>query len=283
MPTVIKVLAGFNSAVAIGAIVLLVLLICKPLHVVKKADKSETESDSADVKSDENLTALNEEKPCEEVEKENCDSESDKEVASAEDSEREDVAEEAAENAADLEEDSSDETEDDEEDEDSEEASNEEGENTIAKGFDFSLLSAAKRRSFADKMADLPLETREYLDKIDNEFRSYKGVNARISGAGISYRVGRKLISKLKVRGRTLTLYLALDVNEFKQTVYFQKDSSDKKAYASVPFTVKIRSARAFNNVLKLISAVAEKESLAKNPRYKQVNSVELIKQKLGK
>lgn len=280
MPTVIKVLAGFNSAVAIGAIVLLVLLICKPLHVVKKADdKSETESDSADVKSDENLTALNEEKPCEEVEKENCDSESDKEVASAEDSEREDVAEEAAV----LEEDSSDETEDDEEDDDSEESSNEEGENASAKGFDFSLLSAAKRRSFADKMADLPLETREYLDKIDNEFRSYKGVNARISGAGISYRVGRKLISKLKVRGRTLTLYLALDVNEFKQTVYFQKDSSDKKAYASVPFTVKIRSARAFNNALKLISAVAEKESLVKNPRYKQVNSVELIKQKLGK
>lgn len=274
MPTVIKVLAGFNSAVAIGAIVLLVLLICKPLHIVKKADdKSETKSDSADVKSDDNLTDLNEEKPCKE-EKGNLVAESDKEKASAEDN----VIEESSKVESVIADDLPEETEEEEE-----EISESEEETASVKGFDFSLLAAAKRRPFADKIMDLPLETREFFDKIDNEFRSYKGVNARISGAGISYRVGRKLISKLKVRGRTLTLYLALDVNEFKQTVYFQKDSSDKKAYASVPFTVKIRSARAFNNALKLISALAEKQSLAKNPRYKQVDSIELIKQKLSK
>lgn len=274
MPTVIKVLAGFNSAVAIGAIVLLVLLICKPLHIVKKADdKSETKSDSADVKSDDNLTDLNEEKPCKE-EKGNLVAESDKEKASAEDN----VIEESSKVESVIADDLPEETEEEEE-----EVSESEEETASVKGFDFSLLAAAKRRPFADKIMDLPLETREFFDKIDNEFRSYKGVNARISGAGISYRVGRKLISKLKVRGRTLTLYLALDVNEFKQTVYFQKDSSDKKAYASVPFTVKIRSARAFNNALKLISALAEKQSLAKNPRYKQVDSIELIKQKLSK
>ncbi len=278
MPTIIKILASFNSAVAIGAIVLLVLLICKPLHIVKKNDeKPEDKSDSADVaKSNEKSIEDNKEKSCKEAVKEVCAAENTVEDSSVDDSESEKHIEGESAINEDL-------PDEEEEDDDEEDSSENEGESASVKGFDFSLLSAAKRRSFADKMVELPLETKEYLDKIDNELRSYKGVNARISGAGISYRVGRKLISKLKVRGRTLTLYLALDVNEFKQTVYFQKDSSDKKAYASVPFTVKVRSSRALINALKLINTLAEKESLSKNPRYKQVNSIELIKQKFVK
>ena len=154
-------------------------------------------------------------------------------------------------------------------------------EDEIDKPFSFGNLPI-KRRPFAEKLLSLPLETREYFDKIDNELRSYKRVFARISEPCVSYRVGRKLVAKLTVRGRTLTFYLALGVNDFKQTVFFQKDSSEIKAYTEVPFTVKVRSDRGLKNALKLVDALASKEGLEKNPRYEKVNSVKLLKEKLG-
>ena len=135
-----------------------------------------------------------------------------------------------------------------------------------------------KRRPFAEKMLGLSLDVKEYYDKIDNELRSYKRVSARVSISGESYRVGRKLIAKVTVRGITLTMYLALDVNAFKQSVFFQKDSSGVKAYAEVPFTVKVKSGRGLNNALKLVAALAEKEGLEKDPRYKKINSVSNLK-----
>lgn len=149
------------------------------------------------------------------------------------------------------------------------------------KKFDFGN-DKAKRRVFAEKMLSLPKEVKAYYTAIDNELRSYKKISARISAPCESFRVGRKLIAKIVVRGRTLTFYLALDVNEFKNTVFFQKDSSVMKAYEDVPFTVKVKSDRGLNNALKLVTALAEKEGLVKNPRYQQVNSVKLLKEKLS-
>lgn len=149
------------------------------------------------------------------------------------------------------------------------------------KKFDFGN-DKAKRRVFAEKMLSLPKEVKAYYTAIDNELRSYKKISARISAPCVSFRVGRKLVAKIVVRGRTLTFYLALDVNEFKNTVFFQKDSSVMKAYEDVPFTVKVKSDRGLNNALKLVTALAEKEGLVKNPRYQQVNSVKLLKEKLS-
>lgn len=149
------------------------------------------------------------------------------------------------------------------------------------KTFDFGNENA-KRRSFAEKMVALPKGTKDYYTIIDNELRSYKKVSARVSSLCESFRVGRKLIAKIVVRGRTLTFYLALDVNAFKNTVYYQKDSSAVKAYAEVPFTVKVKSTRGLTNALKLVTALAEKEGLVKNPRYQKVNSVKLLKEKIS-
>ena len=139
-----------------------------------------------------------------------------------------------------------------------------------------------KRRPFAEKLLSLPLEIREYFDKIDNEMRSYKRIYARISEPCVSYRAGRKLVAKLTVRGRTLTFYLALGIDDFKKTVFFQKDSSEIKAYAEVPFTVKVRSDRGLKNALKLAETLASKEGLEKNLRYEKINSIKLLKEKLG-
>ena len=92
-----------------------------------------------------------------------------------------------------------------------------------------------KRVSFAQKMLTLDAKTQIYYEKIHNAFRGLRNINPRISMKGVSYRKGKELVAKISVRGKTMRLHLALNVNDFEQNVYFQKDLSDVKTYAEVP------------------------------------------------
>ena len=126
------------------------------------------------------------------------------------------------------------------------------------------LIINAKKVSFSKKLERLTEEVKAYYAEIREEFASYKKVSERLSLKCMSYRTGRKLLAKISVRGKTLTMHFALDVNEFNKNVYFQKDMSDKKAYKDVPFTVKVKSNRAKRNALKLIKDLMEKNQVIK-------------------
>ena len=131
---------------------------------------------------------------------------------------------------------------------------------------------------FNKKLLSLDSEIKNHFSDVHNELKSYKKLNHRISSKGVSYRVGRDAIAKMAVRGKTLKLYLDLDVNEYPKTVYFQEDSSNVKKYEEVPFTVKIKSKRGKNNAIKLISSLAEKKNLVKNEQFKQENVLKELK-----
>ncbi len=130
---------------------------------------------------------------------------------------------------------------------------------------------------FANRVLGLEDFKQEYFNVLHNELLSYKKVNSRISFKGVSYRFGRKLLAKITVRGKTLRLHLALDVKEFNQNVYFQKDLSGVKAYQEVPFTVKVKSNRAKNNAIKLVEALSKNFELIKNDRFASVNMVDVL------
>ena len=122
----------------------------------------------------------------------------------------------------------------------------------------------AKRMPFAKKLMNLKPEVVGYFVSVHNELVSYEKVHARLSLKNMSYRYGRKLLSKFSVKGKTLILHLALDVDKFDKNVFFQKDMGDVKAYEEVPFTVKIKSERGAKNAKKLVLAIADKEGLKK-------------------
>ncbi len=126
------------------------------------------------------------------------------------------------------------------------------------------LVINAKKVSFTEKLERLTEEVKGYYAEIREEFTSYKKVSERVSQKCVSYRTGRKLLAKISVRGKTLTMHFALDVNEFNKNVYFQRDMSDKKAYSEVPFTIKVKSNRAKRNALKLIKELMEKNQVIK-------------------
>ena len=138
----------------------------------------------------------------------------------------------------------------------------------------------AKRIPFAQKLLTLDSDVQTYYAGIDNAFRAMRKINPRISTRSVSYRLGRELVAKLTIRGKTMRLHLALDVNAFQQSVYFQKDLSDTKSYIEVPFTVKVKSERGYKNALKLIDALAEAKGIEKKSRYTEIDSLQTIKER---
>ncbi len=135
-----------------------------------------------------------------------------------------------------------------------------------------------RRVPFCEKMLYIDRKTQEYYNEINNEFKSYRKMHARVSAKGVSYRLGRELVAKITLRGKTMKLHLALDVADFEPNVYFQKDMSDVKAYQEVPFTVKVKSDRGLRNAIKLITAMAEKKEIARKTRFEPTDGVEELK-----
>ncbi len=116
--------------------------------------------------------------------------------------------------------------------------------------------SASYHVPFADKLESADDSIKDYFKALDEKLTSYKKVHGRISQKCASYRLGRALKAKISLRGKTLKLHLALDVNAFNEKIYFQKDYKDIKAYEEVPFTVKVKSERGLKNAFKLIEAL---------------------------
>lgn len=136
--------------------------------------------------------------------------------------------------------------------------------------FDGAYSSRKKKLSFTEKLSGLNEKLQDYFNLINSELLSYKKVKARASLRCISYRFEKNVIAKITIIGKTLKLHLALNVSDFNENVYFQKDLSDIVAYREVPFTVKIKSGRGLSNAIKLISALADKLGLYKNTNLKE-------------
>lgn len=138
-----------------------------------------------------------------------------------------------------------------------------------------------KRTPFAQKMLTLDAKTQIYYEKIHNAFKALRKINPRISSKGVSYRLGRELVAKISVRGKTMRLHLALNVNDFAQNIYFQKDLSDVKAYVEVPFMVKVKSDRGLKKALELVDALCQAKAIEKKVRFNEVDAIAELKEKI--
>ena len=135
-----------------------------------------------------------------------------------------------------------------------------------------------KRIPFSEKMLAMDVKVQAYYNELYNKFISYRKINPRVSSKCASFRLGRVLIAKITVRGKTMKMHLALDVNKFEDNIYFQKDLGDVKAYAEVPFTVKVKSDRGLKNALKLIDALATDKAIESKTRYNPVDAIADLK-----
>lgn len=99
---------------------------------------------------------------------------------------------------------------------------------------------------------------KNYYSQIKNELMSYKGVRSRISWKYESFSVGRATIAKLAVRGKNLSLFLALDPKNYVDTKYIIDDKSEVAAYEKTPLLYRIKNDRRLNYSKELIAAVMD-------------------------
>lgn len=126
------------------------------------------------------------------------------------------------------------------------------------------------KKSFTAKMKQSDEKVKEYYSALKNELVSYKRINSNVSWHGDRFNFGRDTVAKINICGKTLGLYLALDPNdeEFKTTVYHQKDVGGQKAYESTPFMVKVKSDAAVKKALRLVVALADKLETEKEENF---------------
>lgn len=132
------------------------------------------------------------------------------------------------------------------------------------------------KKSFVAKMKQSDTKLKVYYSDIKNAFDSYKRINSTVSLQGDRFNFGRETIAKMTVVGKTLKLYLALDVNdpELKETVYHQNDVSDQKAYESTPFLVKVKSEVGAKKAIRLVKYLAAKLEAVEDPAFVPVDYV---------
>lgn len=106
------------------------------------------------------------------------------------------------------------------------------------------LVSVRYDKSFTAKLIQTSQTNKEYYSAIKNELLRYRRVKARTSWRQESFRVGRALVAKLEMRGKTLCLYLALDPARYAESKYLVEDASDTKKNAAVPCMYRIKNDR---------------------------------------
>lgn len=144
----------------------------------------------------------------------------------------------------------------------------------------FDSLSSTRNPAvpFYTKVLDAEEKIQTIYNNLRNEFKSFKGINARISKKCDSFRKGRELVAKIMLSGKTLKLYIKLNPNDYDVNKYHQKDVSDKKSYVETPMCVKVKSDRAYKNAVSLIQELMVKENVSKKSKFTEVNYIETLK-----
>ena len=125
------------------------------------------------------------------------------------------------------------------------------------------LVKVRYNRSHTAKLIMGDDRLKSYYSELKNELLRYFVTN-RISWRYETFKLGRSLIAKLAVRGKTLYLYLALDPKQYPDTKYKINDVSAVASNADVPLLYKIKNDRRCRYAKELIFAAMRRYGLSK-------------------
>lgn len=134
------------------------------------------------------------------------------------------------------------------------------------------------RKSFIERLSEMDERVIEWHDRLQAHLTSYRKVKSRYSARCDSYRMGRDLLAKMAIGGKTLKLYLALDPEDaaLEDGKYHQRDLSETSAYQEVPFMLPIRSDLAVRKACRVIDYMMENFNIPKRrPRKKRTRSAQ--------
>ena len=116
-------------------------------------------------------------------------------------------------------------------------------------------------------------------NEIKSELLSY-GFRSRISQKGDSFRLHRKLYTRITVAGKTLKLYMALDPKEYENTTIPFKDASGMKKYEAIPFVFKAKSDLSIRRAKRLIEDMAGNDNIEQKKVVERNHTKEALTKK---
>ncbi|MBO5339228.1 MAG: hypothetical protein J6A96_05965 [Clostridia bacterium] len=128
-------------------------------------------------------------------------------------------------------------------------------------------------RSFAANLIQSDDTVKAYYSELKNHIHSYKGVKSKISWKFDSYNKGRDQLFKIKLRGKTICVYCALDPEEYDKSKYHH-DAINAKIFAEVPMLLKIKSGLGLRKAKEIVDIVMAKFGIEKDPKAKTVDYV---------
>ncbi|MDE6550758.1 MAG: hypothetical protein K2M44_04610, partial [Clostridia bacterium] len=114
--------------------------------------------------------------------------------------------------------------------------------------------------------------TKGYYSELKNELLSYKKVSARISKKRESFRLGKNIVAKFAVKGKTLCMYLPLNPLEYAESKYKVEDVSDTASLADTPMLYRIKNGRRLRYAKELLAIVLTMLGADKKRTYESVD-----------
>ncbi|MBR2444125.1 MAG: uL15 family ribosomal protein [Clostridia bacterium] len=128
-------------------------------------------------------------------------------------------------------------------------------------------------RSFTANLIQSDEGVKDYYGQLKNHILSYKGVKSRISWKFDSYNRGRDQLFKMKLRGKTVLIYCAIDPNELDKSKYHH-EAKDNKLFADVPTLLKVKSGLGLRKAKEVVDMVMAKFEIEKDEKAKVVDYV---------
>ena len=120
-------------------------------------------------------------------------------------------------------------------------------------------------KSFIAKLIQSDENTKRCYSQIKNSLLSYKGVKSRISWKWEAFRAGRNTVAKLRLRGKTLSLCLALNADDYTGTKFHVESLSDVKSFSDTPCLYRIKNERRLRYSADLIADLMRKNGMEEN------------------
>lgn len=163
------------------------------------------------------------------------------------------------------------------------------GYKTVAEDGKKRLVAVRYSKSFLAKLIQSDEQSKKYYSEIKNRLLAYSGVKSRMSWRWESFVSGRNTLARLRLRGKTLALFLALDADEARK--YKAESLDGVKAYEKTPCMYRKKSARRLGHEAELIAELMQNNGIAEAPseavdyaeKYAYETTEALIERKLIK
>ncbi len=133
-------------------------------------------------------------------------------------------------------------------------------------------LTTRYKRSFIAKIIESDDDVKDFYSTLKNSLLCYPKMTSQVNWSNDRFAFNNDTVAKVGVRGRTLCVYLALNPEEFPESVYHQKFAGDTKMYEKTPLMMKVKSRVALKRSLRLIELLAERLGAVKDPDFVPVD-----------